>query len=372
MLDGFFISLNPADDITNNPAIDFFILSTYLYNIQSKPMNGNSGIQEMLFNLIKSKLAPNISFVHDLSELLGISYDSAYRRIRGQKDLTLEEVKKICEYYSISMDETLNFQSNNVSFTTLAIRKDGFTFENWLHSLLVEMKKIYECRNREIIYAAKDVPIFYYFEFPEIAAFKFFFWHKVLIPSGGYDHDHIILDVPEELFETGRKLLTCYTKIPVIEIWSEDTISSIIRQIDYCLESGFFFLNEDALKLCDVIAVWLNHVQSQAEHGYQYMHQRPAEGIENTYKLFHNEILVNDNTILVNTDGRKTAYLTYNVINQMITKNPLFCDQIENFLRNLMQKSTLISGTSAKERHHFFNSLHEKVKALRQRIERRG
>ena len=117
---------------------------------------------------------------------------------------------------------------------------------------------------------------------------------------------------------------------------------------------------------------WLNHVQSQAEHGYQYMHQRPAEGIENTYKLFHNEILVNDNTILVNTDGRKTAYLTYNVINQMITKNPLFCDQIENFLRNLMQKSTLISGTSAKERHHFFNSLHEKVKALRQRIERRG
>lgn len=347
----------------------FFLPIFTTSNLNS--MNENSGIQEKLFNLIKSKLAPNISFVHDLSELLGISYDSAYRRIRGQKDLTLEEVKKICSYYSISMDEVLNFQSSNVSFKTLAIGTDGFTFEHWLHTLLGEMKKIYDCRNREIIYAAKDVPIFYYFEFPEIASFKFFFWHKVLIPSGEYKQDHVKLEAPNDLFETGRKLLSCYTKIPVIEIWSEDTISSIIRQIDYCLESGFFENTEDAIKLCDTLKLWLDHVQSQAEYGFQYMLGRPPEGIENTYKLFHNEILVNDNTILVNTDGRKTSYLTYNVINQMITANPVFCDQIENSLRNLMQNSTLISGTSAKERHHFFNSLQEKVKSLRQRIERR-
>ena len=333
-------------------------------------MNENSGIQERLFQSIKCRLAPNISFVHDLSELLGISYDSTYRRIRGQKDLTLEELKQICAHYSISMDEILNFRSDHVTFSTLAIGKDGFTFENWLHTLLDEMKKIYDCRNREIIYAAKDVPIFYYFEFPEIAAFKFFFWHKVLIPSSDYKNDHLILEVSEDLFETGRKLLSCYTKIPVIEIWSEDTISSIIRQIDYCLESGFFVRKEDAVRLCDTLNLWLDHVQSQAEHGFQFMLGRPPEGIENTYKLFQNEVLVNDNTILVHADGRKTSYLTYNIINQLITNNLVFCDQIENSLRNLMQKSTMISGTSAKERYRFFNSLHEKVKSLRQRIER--
>jgi len=46
-------------------------------------------IQEILFQSIKTKLPPNISFVHNLSELLGISYDSAYRRIRGEKELSL-------------------------------------------------------------------------------------------------------------------------------------------------------------------------------------------------------------------------------------------------------------------------------------------
>ncbi|MEI6889260.1 MAG: helix-turn-helix domain-containing protein [Bacteroidales bacterium] len=333
-------------------------------------MTEHSGVQENLFQQVKNRLAPNLSFVHELSELLGISYDSAYRRIRGQKDLSLEELKLICTHYSISMDEVLNFKSDVVSFNTIAIGKDGFTFESWLHTLLGEMKKIFDCRNREIIYAAKDVPIFYYFEFPEIAAFKFFFWHKVLIPQSNYKYEHIVMDVPEDLFETGRKLLNCYMKIPVTEIWSEDTISSIIRQIDYCMVSGFFKTKDDAYRLCDVINLWLEHVQSQAEQGFQYMLGRTPEGIENTYKLFHNEVLVNDNTILVHMDDQKVSYLTYNIINQLITKNTVFCDQIENSLRNLMQKSTMISGTSAKERYRFFNSLHEKVKTLRQKIER--
>lgn len=333
-------------------------------------MNQHSGIQEILFQRIKSSLSPNLSFVHELSELLGISYDSAYRRIRGEKELTLDELQLICSRFTVSIDEILSFKSDHVSFKTLAIGQDGFTFEHWLQALMSQMKMIYECKQREIIYAAKDIPIFYYFEFPEIAAFKFFFWHKILIPSADYKNEHVDLDVPGELFETGRSLLRCYMKIPVVEIWSEDTIASVIRQIDYCLASGFFAKKEDAIRLCQVLDLWLDHVQNQADKGFQYLRGMEPAGIENSYRLFHNEVLVNDNTILVQADGQKTAYLTYNIINQLITANPSFCAQIENSLRNLMQKSTMISGTSAKERYRFFNSLHEKVKVLRLRTER--
>ena len=66
-------------------------------------MSEHSGVQEHLFEQVKNRLAPNLSFVHELSELLGISYDSTYRRIRGQKDLSLEELKLICTHYSICL-----------------------------------------------------------------------------------------------------------------------------------------------------------------------------------------------------------------------------------------------------------------------------
>ncbi len=335
-------------------------------------MTTPSAIQEILFQSIRNKLAPHISFVHDLSELLGISYDSAYRRIRGEKELSLEELKTICLYYDISIDTLFNLKHNHVIFNSLAIGEDGFDIEKWLQSLLVAIKRIHLAKEREIIYAAKDIPVFYYFEFPEIAAFKLYFWNKTLIPASGFEDKKLSLDAPENLYDIGRQLLTHYIKIPTVEIWSEETISSILRQIEYCFVSGFFERIEDVFRLCSVLESWLHHVQSQAEHGFQYMQDSPAEGIENTYKLYHNEVLVTDNTILVKTDGQKTSYNTYNVINQLITTNPVFCNQVENSLRNLMQKSTMISGTSAKERYRFFNILNEKIKMLRSRIERMG
>jgi hypothetical protein len=67
-------------------------------------------------------------------------------------------------------------------------------------------------------------------------------------------------------------------------------------------------------------------------------------------------------------DDRRAVYLTYNVINLLVTTDPRFCAQIERSIRVLMQKSTLISGTSAKERNRFFNHLEEKVRAARERI----
>jgi transcriptional regulator with XRE-family HTH domain len=333
-------------------------------------MNETISVQETLFRLIKAKLPPNVSFVHSVSELLGISYDSVYRRVRGEKELTLEEIRAICEAYDISADSLFNQKTRHISFSSLAIGEDGFTIENWLQTLLTDIKKIHECRHQEIIYAAKDIPLFYYFEFPEIAAFKFFFWQQVLIPSTGSLNQKLTLEVPETLFKTGRQLLSYYIRIPVIEIWNEETISSILRQIEYCFVAGFFARNEDAFRLCDVLETWLGHVQSQAEHGFQFVQGTNPEGVENSYRLFRNEVLVNDNTILVTMDDRKICYNTYNVINQLITTSPVFCSQIERSLRNLMQKSTMISGTSSKERYRFFISLQEKVRQLRSRIER--
>ncbi len=335
-------------------------------------MERHSSIQDLLFRTIRNKLPSNISFVHELSELLGISYDSAYRRIRGDKELPLEELKTICLHYNISVDQLFNLKSDHMIFSSLAIGQEGLDIEKWIRVLLSAIHQIHAARDKEILYAAKDIPVFYYFEFPEIAAFKIFFWNKTLLPSGGYENTLLTLDPPAGLYEAGRQMLMHYVKIPTTEIWSEETVSSILRQIEYCFLSGFFRDPADAFRLCDVLETWLVHVRRQAEQGFQFMYGKEEEGVPGNFRLYKNEVLVTDNTILVSTDGRKTAYNTYNVINQLITTNLVFCSQVDYALRNLMQHSTLISGTSSKERHQFFNSLHTKVKTLKSRLERQS
>ncbi len=332
-------------------------------------MNSEKSTQESLFNTIKNSLPSNISLVHDVSELLGISYDSAYRRIRGEKELSLDELKKLSLYYKISIDTLFNIKSNNVVFNSLVLGDSGISFNEWLQNILLELKKINSFKEKEIIYSAKDIPIFHYFEFPEIFAFKVYFWHKALIPTHEFEDQFIRLEVSDQLMETGRQIALIYSKIPTNELWNEETFNSIIRQIEFCYVSGYFSKKEDAFRLCEVLEKMIHHLQRQAEFGFRFLHGTTPEGIEGSYKLYCNEVLLGDNTIFVKMDGNSVTFFTFNVINLLITTNPMFCEQNERSLKILMKESTLISSTSSKDRNRFFIKINEKINELRKRME---
>ena len=332
-------------------------------------MNSEPTTQESLFNAIKNSLPANISLVHDVSELLGISYDSAYRRIRDEKELSLDELKKLCQHYQISIDTLFNLKSNNVVFNSLVLGEHGISFNEWLNTILTHLKRINSFKEKEIIYSAKDIPIFHYFEFPEIFAFKVYFWHKALIPTHEFEGKFISLEVADNLLETGRQIAMTYSKIPTSELWNEETFNSIIRQIEFCYISGYFLKKEDAFTLCDVLETMIHHLQRQAEVGFRFLHGTTPDGIEGSYKLYCNEVLLGDNTIFVKMDGNAVTFFTFNVINLLITSNPLFCQQNEQSLKILMKESTLISSTSAKDRNRFFIQIIEKINGLRKRME---
>lgn len=330
-------------------------------------MNTNASPQELLFETIRTTLSPNLSLVHEISELLGISYDSAYRRIRNEKELSLDELKLICDHFKISADSLFSLESNNILFKSLAINEQGINFREWLLSILTALKAINACQQKEIIYSAKDIPIFHYFEFPEIFAFKYYFWHKMLLPSSQNEDLTLDLDLSSELRETGRQITMIYNKIPTSELWNEETFNSIIRQIEFCRVSGFFKCREDEERLCTVLETMIRHLQRQAELGFRFMHGSAADGIEGSYSLYCNEVLLGDNTIYTRRDANQTTYLTYNVINLLTTSDPAFCSRIEKSLKILMQKSMLISSTSAKERNRFFNRIMTKLDEIKKR-----
>jgi len=109
-------------------------------------------------------------------------------------------------------------------------------------------------------------------------------------------------------------------------------------------------------------------LEQQAAMGFRYLYNSPPDGIDGNYRLYCNEVLLGDNTIFVTKENRTKTFLTYNVINLLITENLPFCSQIETSLRTLVKKSTLISSSSEKERQRFFHTLTSKIEELRERI----
>ena len=73
-------------------------------------------LQQQLFSFLKDSIPPHLSLVDELCDLLNLSHDSVYRRIRGEKPISLAELKIICEKYHISLDQLLQLENESVLF----------------------------------------------------------------------------------------------------------------------------------------------------------------------------------------------------------------------------------------------------------------
>ena len=62
-------------------------------------MSNDLHIQVSFLNMVKEKTDPHVSFVDELADLLSISKDSAYRRLRGETLLSFEEISLISDKY---------------------------------------------------------------------------------------------------------------------------------------------------------------------------------------------------------------------------------------------------------------------------------
>jgi len=333
-------------------------------------MQPAADIQKTLFEQIRKQLPVNTSFVHEIAELLAISYDSAYRRIRGDKLLDIADIQKLSLKYNVSLDGLLNIQGDRVLFDYFSLDPGRISMKDWVKLILEDTKKINQAAEKHMIYAAKDPPIFQQFQFPEIAAFKMFVWQKTLFQFPEFkDRIFSLEDVDHDFVGMRKQLLSMSLKIPTIEIWNEDTFNITLRQIEYYRISGYFSKPDDVYNLYDKLEKWVEHIKKQASLGFKYIYGEPAEGFENTFSMYENEVVLNDNTILVERDDQKVVYLTFNTLSLLITQNASICANIEDYLNKLIRKSNLISISGSKERNRFFNKLQQNISEFKKRLD---
>ena len=327
--------------------------------------------QTVLFHELKDSLPANISFVDELAELLNCSNDSAYRRIRGETALSIEEISAICKHFKLSFDNFLNNNNNgNVTFTYYQLSSHVNTYKEYLLSIKNDLGKIVSYDKKQIVYSAIDIPIFHHFFDAELTAFKMFYWNKSIINAKGFDnnkYDRSLID--GELLEIAAKILEYYSNIPSIEIWSDDTVNSTIKQIEFYWDACFFKSKDDAIHICSLITQMVNRIKEQAAFGRKSLRPDNGTNLENNYALYHSDIMIGNNCILVNTGNTKSVYLSCQTFNTMVTTNAQYCHETELWLQNLVRKSNLVSGVAEKQRYILFKNIEDKLSKLVHKIE---
>ena len=329
-------------------------------------MDSDIGIQTLFFDSIRQRLPRHISLVNELSEVLGISYDSAYRRLRGDKKLSIEEMRMLSRKYRISIDSLFGESNADVMFHPFVMKgNDGF--EEWLKLRILEVQKVKESMVSEVIMVARDLPIYYFFAFPELAAFKIYFWKKMLLHYPDYhDKKFNINELPDDIISIGQQLLAMYNRIPSIEIWCSETFTRIMQQIEFCRVSGFLMQKKDANILFEKLEILIRHIQYQVEQGCKFhLGYKVTDNEEENFKVYFNEVLVIDNTLFVKKDGTKTVFMTHNSLDILLTTNLAFCNQVEHALKNIIKTGSHVSGTTGTECQRIFNAVYEKMEEFK-------
>ncbi len=321
----------------------------------------STGAQHLFFQHIKSLLPAHLSLVDEIANALNISNDSAYRRIRGEKPIALEEIKKLCINFRISLDQLWHLNSDSVLFTGKLADRTNFSFELYIQDFLQQLQIINSFEDKELYYWAKDVPIPYYYQFYELAAFKCFFWMKTVLEYPEYNKMKFKFeDFDDKLWKVGEKILDTWNKIPTQEIWNVDNINTYMQQIEYYKDTNAFSCKEDIVKLYECLEKMVDHIEEQAAAGYKFnLNAKGSAGA--SFKVYVNEFIIGDNTVMAVINKKPMVYLCHSFINYTGTKDPVFCEYMYNYFQKLIRKSTLVSSVSEKQRSNFFDPIRENI-----------
>ena len=321
-------------------------------------------IQKAFFKEITQKVASHLILVEKIAELLDISTDSAYRRIRGEKVLSLEEFYRLCVQYNISADRLFSRESGQVCFNTYILHEENFRFDKWLSHVLDDFKMFNRMTNPQIIFVLNELNLLQLLQFPALAAFKLFFWAKSNIQFSDYhDLKFSVSDIEPDINEIGEELVKYYIQLPTIELITYETLSSILKQILFYHVSGYFKTKNDALVICDKLVELVDHLQRQSELGYKFPYGSKFVGKENNFLCYYNDLILTDNTILCSSNEMVLTYITTNAINLLHTDDKSYFDANYRWAKNIISQSTLISGTAEKERNVFFRKIKRKPRS---------
>lgn len=319
-------------------------------------------LQSILFNRVRSLLPSNVSIAEYLADLLEISKDSVYRRLKGEKQLSFNELAKVATVFNISLDELFNLGEGNVIFHGQFVNSEDFRLESYLASMMENVEFITRYDNKELFYICKDIPIFYYLMFPEIAAFKFFVWTKTQMQFEEMKHKKFSFGLlTPALKELCIKITESYTRIPGTEILNADNILNDLRQIEYYRDTDMFENRADIAVLYQKLTEMVGHMELQAGSGLKCLPGKDPDPAAGTIKLYVNDFFVGDNTIIAVINNTRIVYLNHTAINFISTSSKEFADYNFEFIQNIIKKSAMISVVGERDRKKFFNLIHDRI-----------
>lgn len=316
-------------------------------------------LQTGFFKLIKERLPAHMSLVHEIAQLLNISSDSAYRRIRGEKTLRFDEIQLLVSHFKISLDQFFQLPSDTYFFFGDLLEKNKLDIRKTFKSLNEYLSIVLHSYKKEITGCFNDIPFLYSCNFLPLAAFQCYLLEKKLMNgSEAAETKFRVSGYGTLLGQELDKMADAYSLIPSREIWNAGFMDHTLNQMEYCIAKGLFASDSDLNAVRDSMASLIDLLETQSLKKFKTISPKKiSEKDEAECLMYINYDLPLSDMVMVESDDLRIVGLQHNIINYAFTSDDYFVKYTRNSIERVINASIRLDTLSPTAHQHFFNTL---------------
>lgn len=316
---------------------------------------------QVLIQNIKRHILPHENVAERIAKILDIKIEGAYRRLRGDTPFSLPDALCLINELGISIDELVT-NTKQIHFKTYLLCTNPYQIEDYLKDILARFKKLDRVPQSNTTNVCEDLPFFRQFGYPNLTAFKLFYWQEAVLKNPAYDYKkYNPNEVSKNLRNLANQVYNAYLKTESTEIWTVQTIVKTYQQIDYYLACGMFNNIEYLQAIYTDLEKLLDDLIADAAVGFKLSADKKTQG---KFSLYWSELSLDNNSIFLETNKPRYLALGSYSFNSIQTLDHAMLEDYQYWLKSILNKSTKISGQSEKFRYQFYLKIKKSMDQL--------
>ena len=311
-----------------------------------------------LSSKILGRIPSNIKSSDYLAEVLNLSKESVYRRLKGIIPFTFEEILNLSTILDFSVDELLKDEKNEYAFFNLSTSKllnteeDEFVKTYMRHA--DNMEAVYKSQNNHIIISANRILRVLTNSYDSLFRFYYYKWlHQFGHTSLNFKYSNV--QITDKLNELRQKLANYYETQNITFITDSNIIYNTIKEIRYYIDRGLID-GEDIQSIKKDLKDFIDR--------FFIFPSDKLHGQHTQYEVYISSLNIENNTsYIVYDDKIWTYYWVYSDIG-IYTSDSELCMLQKDWLDSLKKYSILISNSNQKMQAELYNQFLAQLETL--------
>lgn len=302
-------------------------------------------INSAFIDKVKSKT--DSSIIDTLTDILSLSKEAVYRRLRGDVQFSYTEVSMISQKLQISLDELVFGTNNYFEFRTLVPQhfEVDKTYAGMLKSSVQALNEEAYSADAHLYMASSDIPLLFIGEHEHLSRF---YYYKILHNSGGTDainKKYAEIEVPQHITDELKIFIDSFWSMNTTFVLSDSMFEQYLKTLRYFIAIELIEKTEVEFIKKDLLAM-IDQMETITTTG---KHQKGS-----LVTAYLSEINIDSAWGYIKGENNEIAFSRVLLADHVISQNPTVCKIYSDSIDNLKKYAILISQSGSTQRTKYF------------------